>query len=167
MKRGRALRTPQLDDGVPNPSPVSWLTPRSPIPITVSNQMTVDPGSTLQMVLAGNAWGSKIKSQPGIPVQLGGTLDLTFIENTPLALQSGRTIKVFAWAGVLPQGTFHVASQPGLVWDTSQLYTTGEVTLLGISSDLDADKDVDQADLLDFLASWTGRRAAKGKSGGK
>lgn len=113
-------------------------------------------GGTLQLLFESSPWDSLIKFQPGIPVQLGGTLELTFTDVTQLATQSGRTIKAFDWTGVSPQGTFTVAPQRGTAWDTSKLYTTGEVTLLGISSDLNGDKDVDSDDLTAFLANWTG-----------
>jgi hypothetical protein len=101
-------------------------------------------------------WGSQILFAPGIPVQLGGTLALEFTDNIQLASQSGRTLRVFDWNGADVQGQFAVEGQPGTAWDISKLYSTGEVTLLGISSDLDADKDVDSGDLLLILAQWTG-----------
>ncbi|MFO0911799.1 MAG: pentapeptide repeat-containing protein [Pirellulales bacterium] len=143
------------DDGVPDPGPSGWRTPRSPIPVTVQWQMIVADGSVLELELDADAWGSTILFEPGIPVQLGGTLELNFTDDTQLATQSGRTIKAFDWTGVNPQGQFAVKAQPGTAWDASKLYTTGEVTLLGISSDLNGDKDVDSEDLLAILENWT------------
>jgi hypothetical protein len=118
--------------------------------------MSVADGGVLQLLLDADPWGSIILFESGIQVQLGGTLELTFTDDTQLDTQFGRTIKIFDWTGVDPEGQFTVAPQLGTAWDTSNLYTTGEVTLLGISSDLDGDKDVDSADMLDFLANWTG-----------
>ncbi|MFO0914180.1 MAG: pentapeptide repeat-containing protein [Pirellulales bacterium] len=143
------------DDGVTAPVPANWLKPRQPFPILIYQQMTVSDSGTLQLLFESDPWDSVIRFEPGIPVNLTGTLDLTFTEDTQLSSQSGRTIKVFDWTGVNPQGVFTVAIPPGTAWDTSQLYTTGEVTLLGISSDLNGDKDVDSEDLLNILANWT------------
>ena len=66
----------------------------------------------------------------GIPVTLGGTLELTFAEDVNLASQVGRTFDVFDWTGVDPFGTFAIASP--YKWDLSHLYTTGQVTLTAI-----------------------------------
>ncbi|MFO0911951.1 MAG: pentapeptide repeat-containing protein [Pirellulales bacterium] len=144
------------DDGVPHPSPAIWLKPRQPIPITVKGEMNTSNGGILKLSFDSDRWDSPMSFEAGIPVQLGGTLEPTFTDDTQLASQSGRTIKAFDWTGVKPQGTFTVHGQPGTAWDTSKLYTAGEVTLLGISSDLNSDKDVDSEDLLDFLTNWTG-----------
>lgn len=144
------------DDGVGAPVSPSGLVPRLPIAVNVQDQFAVSDGGTLQLLFGANAWDSTVRFQPGIPVQLGGKLDLAFSEAAPLAPQSGRTFKLFDWTGVIPEGQFTVDSLAGTVWDTSLLYTTGEVKLLGISGDLDHDQDVDSHDLLDFLSNWTG-----------
>jgi len=44
--------------------------------------------------------------------------------------QVGRTLDLFDWTGVSPTGAFTVESP--YTWDLSQLYTTGEVTLLAV-----------------------------------
>lgn len=142
------------DDGLDRQ--ISYRSKRPAIPITVDEGMSMMNTAAVALRFDADSWGSGISFQPGITVQLGGTLELTFTDDTQLATQSGRTIKAFDWTGVNPQGQFTVAGQPGTTWDTSKLYTTGEVTLLGISSDLNADQDVDSEDLLDFLANWTG-----------
>lgn len=128
----------------------------SKIPVKINSGLTIGTGGLLSLQFDGQPWDSPIKFQPGVPVQLGGALELKFTDDTQLASQAGRAIQVFDWTGVTPQGEFAVQAQPGTAWDTSRLYTTGEVTLLGISSDLDADKDVDATDLTDFLKNWTG-----------
>jgi hypothetical protein len=132
-----------------------WAIPRDPISIHVLEEFRID-GGILELLFESDPWDSLISSQPGIPVKLDGILELTFTEDVQLATQASRTIKIFDWTGVDPQDQFTVKPQLGTAWDTSQLYSTGEVTLLGISSDLDADKDVDSNDLLLFLAQWTG-----------
>jgi hypothetical protein len=88
------------------------------------------PGGTLRMVFEADAWDSTISFAPGIPVALGGTLELTFADDVNLASQIGRTLKVFDWTGITPTGAFAVSSP--YAWDLSNLYTTGQVTLTAI-----------------------------------
>ncbi|MFO0911803.1 MAG: pentapeptide repeat-containing protein [Pirellulales bacterium] len=126
------------------------------IPVKINSSLTISTGGLLSLQLDGQPWDSIVRFQTGIPVQLGGKLELNFTDDTQLAAQPGRSIKVFDWTGVTPQGQFTVQGQSGTEWDTGNLYTTGEVTLLGISSDLDADRDVDSSDLTEFLKNWTG-----------
>lgn len=125
----------------------------TPIPIFVEDGMTVDQAGTLRAVFDADEWGSTISFEAGIDVMLGGTLLLEFDDEVNLAEQLGRTINLFNWGGVSPSGTFTVNSLYG--WDLSNLYTTGEVTLVDIPmlpGDFDADGDVDG---VDFLA-WQG-----------
>jgi uncharacterized protein YjbI with pentapeptide repeats len=102
----------------------------STIPITVDQHFAMGPGGTLQMVFEADAWDSTISFAPGIPVTLGGTLELTFAADVNLASQLGRTIDLFDWTGVTPTGVFTVSSP--YQWNLSNLYTTGEVTLAAI-----------------------------------
>ena len=88
------------------------------------------PGGTLRMVFEADAWDSTISFAPGIPVTLGGTLELTFADDVNLASQVGRTFDLFDWTGVTPTGAFAISSP--YAWDLSNLYTTGEVTLTAI-----------------------------------
>ena len=88
------------------------------------------PGGTLRMVFEADAWDSTISFAPGIPVTLGGTLELTFAADVNLASQVGRTFDLFDWTGVNPTGAFAVSSP--YAWDLSNLYTTGEVTLTAV-----------------------------------
>jgi hypothetical protein len=105
------------------------------------------PGGTLRMVFEADAWDSTISFAAGIPVTRGGTLELTFADDTSLTTQIGRTFDVFDWTGVTPTGTFAVSSAH--LWDLSNLYSTGDVTLLaagGIPGDFNLDNVVDGAD---------------------
>ena len=88
------------------------------------------PGGTLRMVFEADAWDSTISFAPGIPVTLGGTLELTFADDVNLASQVGRTFDLFDWTGVNPTGAFAISSP--YAWDLSNLYTTGEVTLTAV-----------------------------------
>jgi hypothetical protein len=90
----------------------------------------MDPGGTLRMVFEADAWDSTISFAPGIPVTLGGKLELTFAAEVNLASQVGRTFDLFDWTGVNPTGAFAVSSP--YAWDLSNLYTTGQVTLTAI-----------------------------------
>ena len=80
------------------------------------------------MLLDSDPWDSTISFQPAIPVELGGSLELTFAADVDPTTQIGRTFKLFDWAGVNPAGQFNVVSD--YPWDTANLYTTGEVTLI-------------------------------------
>jgi hypothetical protein len=101
-----------------------------PIPITVDHHLVMGPGGTLRMVFEADAWDSTISFAPGIPVTLGGTLDLTFAADVNLASQVGRKFDLFDWTGVAPTGAFSISSP--YHWDASNLYTTGQVTLISI-----------------------------------
>src|SRR5262249_19089476 len=81
------------------------------IPITVDQHLTMGPGGTLRMVFEADAWDSTISFASGIPVTLGGTLELTFADDVNLAGQVGRTFHVFDWTGVSPTGAFAVNSR--------------------------------------------------------
>jgi hypothetical protein len=112
-------------DGDPN-----FGNPLPAIPITVDQHLTMGPGGTLRMVLESDAWNSTISFAAGIPVTLGGTLELAFAAEVNLASQIGRTFDLFDWTGVNPTGTFSISSP--YTWDLSKLYTTGEVTLTAV-----------------------------------
>jgi hypothetical protein len=87
-------------------------------------------GGVLQMLFDADPWNSTISFQPGIPVTLGGTLELMFAADVDVVSQVGRTIQLFDWTGVTPTGAFGVESP--YVWDLSRLYTSGEVTLSAV-----------------------------------
>ena len=110
-----------------------------PIPITVDQHMSIGAGGTLRMMFEADDWASTISFAAGIPVTLGGTLELTFAADVNLAGQVGRAFDLFDWTGVNPTGTFEVSSP--YPWDLSELYTTGEVTLLSPFTPGDADGD--------------------------
>ncbi len=100
------------------------------IPITVDQHLAMGPGGTLRMVFEADAWDSTISFAPGIPVTLGGTLELAFAADVNLASQIGRTFDLFDWTGVTPTGAFAISTPHH--WNLSNLYTTGEVTLTGV-----------------------------------
>jgi uncharacterized protein YjbI with pentapeptide repeats len=106
------------------------LTPRLPIPIDIQDRLMMSDGGSLQLLFDADAWDSTISFQPGIPVTLGGNLELSFATDVDLASQIGRTFHIFDWTGIEPTGTFTVSSS--FTWDLSNLYSTGGVTLLAV-----------------------------------
>ncbi|MEX0611299.1 MAG: pentapeptide repeat-containing protein [Pirellulales bacterium] len=117
------------------------------VPVVVQQHLVADATSALHFVFDSDAWNSTISFEPGIPVALGGTLELTFAPYVNVATQSGRTIDLFDWTGVTPTGAFTVSSP--YTWNLSNLYTTGEVTLAAAPSlpgDFNLDGTVDAAD---------------------
>jgi uncharacterized protein YjbI with pentapeptide repeats len=142
---GQMLLVRDYDGGAPCPATQCVQSP--PIPITVDQSFAMDSTGRLRMEFEADAWDSTISFAAGIPVTLGGTLELTFDDDVSLATQIGRTFDLFDWTGVSPIGAFTVASS--YIWDLSQLYTTGDITFLaeaGLSGDFNGDGSVDAAD---------------------
>ena len=78
-------------------------------------------------------------STRGSPVTLGGTLELDYVGAYDPASLLGDSFQVFDWTGVSPTGAFaNISSNlpAGYSWDTSQLYSTGDVTLIPEPSSL-------------------------------
>jgi prepilin-type N-terminal cleavage/methylation domain-containing protein len=116
------------DDGVAEFA--RWSTPRPPIPVTIHDHVNMADGSVLQLLFDADQWDSLISFEPGIPVQLGGALELTFSDNVDLPTQVGRTLRIFDWTGVTPTGLFAIRSP--YLWDTTNLHTTGEIKLIAV-----------------------------------
>jgi len=88
-------------------------------------------GGALEVLLRDLAWGSTISFDAGIPVTLGGELRLGVETGVDPHTLLNQTFRLFDWTGVTPNGQFNVVNElPGYAWDTSQVYTTGNVTLL-------------------------------------
>ncbi|WP_218932198.1 pentapeptide repeat-containing protein [Adhaeretor mobilis] len=112
------------------------LNSESPVPIVVQNSFQIDDAGVLRIVIEDDQWGSIIRFDAGFPVTLGGTLELLLSpeEGDNGASIVGETFKLFDWTGVSPVGQFdQVTTDLGAQWDTSQLYITGEVTLLSVA----------------------------------
>jgi hypothetical protein len=121
------------------------------VPIVVDDHLTMDATGTLQLVFDADPWGSTISFAPGIPVALGGAIDLAFADGVDVAAQSGRTIDLFDWTGVTPTGELSITSPYS--WDLTKLYTTGEVKLLP-TADFNSDGRVDAADLVQWQGDF-------------
>ena len=136
------------------------------IPISVQQQMAIDGGATMRLLLEADAWRSTVSFASGIPVNLGGTLDLEFAGGVTPVSQIGRSFHLFDWNGVNPTGTFTIGGP--YIWDISQLYTSGDVKLAGVTltaGDFDRDGILGVADIgamltaLSDLNSYKERRA--------
>jgi hypothetical protein len=84
----------------------------------------------LRLVFDDNPWDSLISFRSGIPLTLGGTLDLEFANGVDVGSQVGRTIHLFDWSRVSPSGQFVIGGP--YLWDASQLYSQGDVTLKAV-----------------------------------
>lgn len=89
---------------------------------------------TLQMEIAGLTRGTGYDALNVTgALAFGGTLDLSFIDGfNGSSLTTGATFNLFDWGSV--SGTFSALNLPdlaayGLTWDTSALYTTGELSV--------------------------------------
>ncbi|MCA9188475.1 MAG: pentapeptide repeat-containing protein, partial [Planctomycetales bacterium] len=116
--------------------------------VIIQTEMVIESGGALKLVFDADRWNSLITFDEGIPVTLDGTLDLTFADDVDINSQLGRTWKIFDWTGVAPEGEFSVYSHYD--WDLASLYTSGEVTLIGVPTILPGDYNhngvVDAAD---------------------
>jgi uncharacterized protein YjbI with pentapeptide repeats len=104
--------------------------PFDSIPITVFDTATIAPSGLLELVFDADDWGSTISFETGITVELGGALGLTFAPDVDVAGQVGRTLDLFDWTGVARTGQFEIQSP--YFWDTTNLYTTGDVKLVAV-----------------------------------
>ncbi|HEX4415288.1 MAG TPA: hypothetical protein VH107_16770 [Lacipirellulaceae bacterium] len=106
--------------------------------------------NTLVMEIGGTTAGSQYdRLVSSGQLALGGTLQLALISGfTPAA---GQSFNLFDWQSIV--GAFGSLSLPvldsGLTWDTSQLYSTGVVSVVGgggLPGDFNLDGKVDAAD---------------------
>ena len=102
------------------------------IPIHIAGTPSFAPTSSLQMIFDGNPWGSIISFDPGVSIALAGDLDLSFAPGVAASDLVGDTFQLFDWTGTSRTGEFNVVSDLGCVWDLSQLYATGQVTLISV-----------------------------------
>ena len=111
----------------------------SSIPIHILQGMSMNPGTSLVFQFDGNPWGSTISFDAGIPVTLGGNIELGLAPGTNPTGLLGQSIPLFDWTGVSPSGQFAqvVSGLPTrYLWNTSALYTLGQVALtLSATSD--------------------------------
>jgi T5SS/PEP-CTERM-associated repeat protein len=121
----------------------------SPTILSVGN-VTFSPTSTLIMELGGTMPGSGYDQiQSAGTIELGGTLQISLING--FAPSAGQSFNILDWGSLA--GTFSSLSLPalsGLTWNTSQLYTTGVLSIAspGLPGDFNQDGAVDTADFV-------------------
>jgi len=104
------------------------------IGVTVEGSMVLAASATLELRIEDTDWGSTISLAAGVVPDLAGTLELGVQPFADLTGLVGTTFRLFDWNGQLPEGERfdRIKTDPGLAWDTSRLYATGEVTLLAV-----------------------------------
>src|SRR5690606_37063685 len=85
------------EDGVADPPPAYWLTPRESIPITIQGNCVMSGTSVLRVVFEEDPWDSTILIDPNGQLLLDGTLRLTFADGIDPQTQVGRTFRLFEW----------------------------------------------------------------------
>ncbi|MCO6043601.1 pentapeptide repeat-containing protein [Aeoliella sp. ICT_H6.2] len=126
-----ASETMRLWDFDPELIPRYKSEPIGDIPIVVTQAMSIHTDGTLRIVFEDDQWGSTVHYESAIPVELAGTLELLFDGHVAPRRLIGTTFQLFNWTGVDPHGEFAtIVADPRATWDTSALYTTGEVTLV-------------------------------------
>ncbi|WP_437963117.1 hypothetical protein WMF04_25600 [Sorangium sp. So ce260] len=98
---------------------------------TVSGDYTQGPSAALAITVAG-AGGAPLLHVDG-DASLDGALEVLPADGS-VSFQAGDTVTLLGWSGALT-GTFSAVDialplAPGLAWDTSALYTTGEITVV-------------------------------------
>ena len=132
--RRNAIYTNGTIDGLSLQSGERLVVRNHPIAIVVGELASLVEGSKLEMQFDESDWDSTISFQDGISVTLGGTLLLKPRDGVDGESLLGRTFDLFDWNGPLSQDNRFdtVESLPGYVWDISNLYTTGEITLIAV-----------------------------------
>jgi len=131
----------------------------TPIPIRITGGMTVASGGTLQMVFDGPTWGSTISFAAGIPVALGGNLELGLAPGVDPTNLLGEIFQLFNWTGVSPSGQFAqvVSDLPTrYVWNTSALYSLGGVALTLSPTPINGQWVSSGSGAWSGAANWTG-----------
>ena len=102
--------------------------------VTVEEAMALTESAVLALLLEDGDWQSTITVADGVVPDLAGTLRIDLGPSADLADMLGKAFRLFDWNGQLPAGDAfdRIATRPGLQWDTSRLYTTGDVVLQAI-----------------------------------
>ena len=104
------------------------------MPIRVSDRFEMADTSIFEIKLDAAEWGSTITVGEDVSTQLGGTLLLQIADAIRFEELVGRNFDLFDWASTPhSDGGFDaIHVPPGTQWDLSQLYTTGEVSLIAV-----------------------------------
>ncbi|HZZ27367.1 MAG TPA: autotransporter-associated beta strand repeat-containing protein [Pirellulales bacterium] len=117
-------------------------------------RLTLKDGSTTEIELGGTTRGSQfdaIISTGSIKPTLAGTLDVSLFNH--FLPKPGDVFDILDWNGAGVTGSFssiQLALDGHIAWNTSQLYTTGALSVLATyyAGDFNRDNHVDAADIL-------------------
>jgi hypothetical protein len=127
------------------------------IAISIDDTMRLTPNSILELRFEDANWTSAINVASTVVPELNGTLALYLTADAEVGAMVDRAFPLFNWNSQLPaeEAFDKIASQPGVMWDTAQLYVTGIVRLLGVAElkpgDASRDLNFDQLDLVQVL----------------
>ena len=127
--------------------------------------------STLNLEIGGTTPGS-LFDQLHVSGQLtlAGTLDISLINQGTFTPVAGNSFDILDWGSLSGAFSSLVLPGGGLTWDTSQLYTTGTLTVGGLLGDYNHNGIVDAADYTVWRDSlgqdWRQALAADGNDNG-
>jgi autotransporter-associated beta strand protein len=128
-------------------------------PIHILQGMSMSPGTSLVFQFDGNPWDSRILFAAGIPVALGGNIELGLAPGTNPAALLGQSLQLFDWTGVSPSGQFAqvVSDLPTRYsWNTSALYTLGQVALTLSPTSINGQWAYNGSGAWSGAANWSG-----------
>jgi len=141
-----------VDGFTPSPGP-------SPAAVSFGGNVLFAPAASLEIELGGTVAGDEY-DHLDIAGDLtpGGALQIVLIDE--FLPEVGDTFDILDW-DTLAGAEFDVVDTPQLVgrkaWDTSDLYDTGEISVIGmLDGDTDVDWDVDAVDLANFAEVFGG-----------
>ena len=127
----------------------------SPAAVSFGGNVVFADGALLAVELGGTVEGDEHDSlDVAGDLTPGGALQVVLIDD--FAPDVGDTFDIFDW-GTLTGATFDEVELPELVgrkvWDISELYSEGEISVIGmLDGDTDVDWDVDSVDLANLTA---------------
>ena len=136
-----------------------YFTGNSSIPIHILQGMSMNPGTSLVFQFDGHPWGSTISFAAGIPVTLGGNIELGVAPGVDPTGLLGQSIPLFDWTGISPSGQFAqvVSDLPTrYLWNTSALYTSGQVALTLSATAINGQWATSGSGTWSGAANWTG-----------
>lgn len=138
------------------------LSPGNALGTLNSGVLILKPGAILNIAVAGQTRGSQYDamSVSGL-VSLSGALQLSLVNGFIPA--TGNDFDILDWGSL--SGQFDSISLPTMngriVWDTTQLYTTGEVSVIAahLGGDLNRDGSISAADIVNLMSALSDAHA--------
>jgi hypothetical protein len=104
----------------------------APSGVLVNGDWEMGHGSGISILMRDLSWNSTLRFAPGVNVSLDGVLELHLASDFGGSAFGPIAFQLFDWTGVAPTGSLAIVADPGTVWDTSQLLSTGRVTLIAV-----------------------------------